>query len=321
MTGPDAGTCLKPVTFGRKNRVKSGKRNDFNNRYATGQIYGQLKDTLNLFTFTREKLEKLCTRLGKDNPVIPNAQSIKIETESIQKVSILMIHGFTGSVASIAPWVKTMAAFGFSVSAPLLPGHGTTWRDLNETKWVQWFECVEKEFKFLREKSDQVFVAGFSMGGSLALRLAQIYGKDVAGLILINPSIEDRRFIQKFVPILKFFMARSKGSSRKNGTDVAAPNPPKHSHGVIPLRALASLQKLWKLVQENLYLINQPILIGISPQDHVVNPNSKITLMNHINSSKITEVEFENSFHNVALDFDLEKLCVETRNFISENLD
>lgn len=252
--------------------------------------------------------------------MIANAESIEIETASKSKVSILMIHGFTGSVASIAPWVKTMAAFGFSVSAPLLPGHGTSWQQLNKTKWSDWFNCVEQEFKKLRGQSNQVFVAGFSMGGSLALRLAQIYGKDIAGLILINPSIEDKRLIQRFVPILQFFLPRSSRSARKNGTDVAAPNPPKHSYGVIPLKALASLQKLWKLVQANLYLINQPIMIGISPQDHVVNPNSKITLLSHINSVKIKSVEFANSYHNVALDYDLEKLCIETREFINSNL-
>ena len=158
------------------------------------------------------------------------------------------------------------------------------------------------------------------MGGALALRLAQIYGNEVSGLILINPSIEDKRLIQKFVPVVKYFLPRTRRSARKNGTDVAAPNPPKHSYGVIPLKALASLQKLWKLVGQNLYLINQPLLLGISPQDHVVNPDSAQTLLRHINSVKVTQIEFPNSYHNVALDYDLDVLAEESLGFIRDVL-
>jgi carboxylesterase len=267
-------------------------------------------------------LEKFTKKLREDlsveNSYIPNAQAIKIISNPNSKVAILMIHGFTGSVASISPWVKTMATFGFNVCAPLLPGHGTTWKNLNQTRWQDWFNSVEEEFKTLKVSHQKVFIAGFSMGGALALRLAQIYGNEVSGLILINPSIEDKRLIQKLVPLIKYFLPRTRRSARKNGTDVAAPNPPKHSYGVIPLKALASLQKLWKLVAQNLYLINQPLLLGISPQDHVVNPDSAQTLLRHINSVKVTQIEFPNSYHNVALDYDLEKLCTASRDFINE---
>jgi carboxylesterase len=267
-------------------------------------------------------LEKFTKKLREDlsveNSYIPNAQAIKIISNPNSKVAILMIHGFTGSVASISPWVKTMATFGFNVCAPLLPGHGTTWKNLNQTRWQDWFNSVEEEFKTLKVSHQKVFIAGFSMGGALALRLAQIYGNEVSGLILINPSIEDKRLIQKLVPLIKYFVPRTRRSARKNRTDVAAPNPPKHSYGVIPLKALASLQKLWKLVSQNLYLINQPLLLGISPQDHVVNPDSAQTLLGHINSVKVTQIEFPNSFHNVALDYDLEKLCTASRDFINE---
>ena len=267
----------------------------------------------------REKFtKKLREDLSVETSYIPNAQAIKIISDRNSKVAILMIHGFTGSVASISPWVKTMAAFGFNVCAPLLPGHGTTWKNLNQTRWQDWFNSVEEEFKTLKVSHQKVFIAGFSMGGALALRLAQIYGNEVSGLILINPSIEDKRLIQKLVPLIKYFVPRTRRSARKNGTDVAAPNPPKHSYGVIPLKALASLQKLWKLVGQNLYLINQPLLLGISPQDHVVNPDSVQTLLGHINSVKVTQIEFPNSYHNVALDYDLEKLCTASRDFINE---
>ena len=36
---------------------------------------------------------------------------------------------------------------------------------------------------------DRVFVAGLSMGGTLATRLAQVRPHDVAGLLLVNPAL------------------------------------------------------------------------------------------------------------------------------------
>ena len=60
------------------------------------------------------------------------------------------------------------------------------------------------------------------------------------------------------------------------------------------------------------------MLFRSSPQDHVVNPDSVQTLLGHINSLKVTQIEFPNSYHNVALDYDLEKLCTASRDFINE---
>jgi len=122
------------------------------------------------------------------------------------KIGVLVIHGFTGSPVTITPWAKYFNQIGYTVSAPCLPGHGTDWQKLNETTWPDWYSSVEQSFLELKDKCDRVFVAGFSMGGSLALRLCQIRGSEVEGLILLNPSIHDRRFILKLTPILKYFI-------------------------------------------------------------------------------------------------------------------
>ena len=75
------------------------------------------------------------------------------------------------------------------------------------------------------------------MGGALTLNLAAERGRDIEGLIVINPSVSDDRSIMRLVPILKHFVPSIGG----RGTDVAAPNPPKHSYGRTPLKALHSL--------------------------------------------------------------------------------
>ena len=87
------------------------------------------------------------------------------------KIGVLVIHGVTGSPVSIAPLAKFLNKSGYTVNAPCLPGHGSSWEELNETTWQDWFAEVEKSYLDLQEKCDRVFIAGFSMGATLALRL------------------------------------------------------------------------------------------------------------------------------------------------------
>ena len=231
-------------------------------------------------------------------------------------VAVLMIHGFTGSPLSVKPWAEALHKSGVSVRVPLLPGHGRTWQEMNETKWQRWFAEVEENFNDLKKKYSQIFVAGFSMGGALALHLAQIRGREIEGLILINPSIQDRRPIMSLVPVLKYFLPSVGG----RGTDVAAPNPPRHSYGRTPLKALHSLQDLWRDVGDNLHKVEAPLMIGYSINDHVVDPINSQIVIDNVSSVDIREVIFERSFHNVALDYDLDILSSESLSFIHDVL-
>ena len=244
---------------------------------------------------------------------IPNSEPFELIGGQI---AILLIHGFSGSPVSVKPWAEQLHQSGFTVNVPRLPGHGSNWNEMNQTRWEEWFAEVENKFRELKSRHQRVFVAGFSMGGALSLRLATIYRNEIEGILLVNPSIGDDRLIMRLVPFLKYFIPSVKG----RGTDVAAPNPPRHSYGRTPLRALHSLQKLWRVVRRDLHLIDQPLMIGYSINDHVVNPKFSEILIDNVSSMDIREVVFEKSFHNVALDYDLPILVEESVNFISEVL-
>ena len=244
---------------------------------------------------------------------IPHAEPFELASGEI---AVLMIHGFTGSPASIRPWAQGLHQRGFSVKVPRLPGHGTTWHEMNQTKWQDWYGEVERSFLELRKRHRRVFVAGFSMGGALSIRLTSKFSREIEGLILINPSIGDTRLVMKFVPLLKHFIPSVQG----RGTDVAAPNPPRHSYGRTPLKALHSLQQLWRLAQKDLTSISTPLMIGYSVNDHVVDPKNAEFVIENVASIDIREVIFEKSYHNVALDFECDLLVEESHNFITDVL-
>ena len=102
---------------------------------------------------------------------------------------MLLCHGFTGSPQTLRGWADYLAAQGLTVSLPRLPGHGTTWQDLARTGGDDWFAEVDAAFGKLASRCEQVFVFGLSMGGCLALRVAETRGAAVRGLVLVNPSL------------------------------------------------------------------------------------------------------------------------------------
>jgi len=244
---------------------------------------------------------------------IPSANGFTLDGG---KIGVLVIHGFTGSPVTIKPWAEFLNLQGYTVIAPCLPGHGSTWEELNRTNWHDWFSKVEHSYLELKSKCDRVFIAGFSMGAALAIRLCQIRGSEIEGLIVLNPSIHDRRFILKLTPLLKYLIP----SIKKGSTDIAKPNPPKHSYGRTPLKALDSLRDLWRKVERDLYLIDLPLMVAYSLNDHAVDPENSMQVIDNVFSVDIREVAFENSYHNVALDYDAQQLNIESKIFIEDVL-
>src|SRR3954462_7743212 len=102
---------------------------------------------------------------------------------------VLVVHGFTGNPQSMRPLAEAFAAAGYTVSLPLLPGHGTKVEDMIPTRWRDWSVAAEDAYRELAGRSRSVVVAGLSMGGTLAVWLATRH-PEITGLVLVNPLID-----------------------------------------------------------------------------------------------------------------------------------
>jgi carboxylesterase len=229
------------------------------------------------------------------------------------EVGVLVCHGFTGSPHSMREWAQHLASAGFTVSLPLLPGHGTQWQDANRTRWQDWYACVEEAFLALSAKCAKVFVVGLSMGGTLALRLAEVHGSAVAGLVLVNPAVIMLRWDTKLLPVL----GRVLRSVPAIGNDIAKPGMIEGAYDRTPVRAAASLRSLQTLVRNDLAKVTQPVLLLHSAVDHVVEPvNSKIVL-ERISSTDVTEVVLRDSYHVATMDHDAGQIFTGSVDFIN----
>jgi carboxylesterase len=212
----------------------------------------------------------------------------------------LLCHGFTGSPASMRPWAEYLAAGGLTVSVARLPGHGPTRPEMAPTRWEDWDAEVDRAFEELQSQAVEIFVMGLSIGGCLALRLAELRGSQVAGLVLVNPSIAPDTKLFLLAPAIKLVVPSVKGI----GSDIKKEGVRETAYDRVPVRAAATLPRLWKLTQQRLADVTQPVLVYLSTIDHVVGPGSMRILRAALPEGQLMIREMGNSFHVATLDND-----------------
>ena len=135
---------------------------------------------------------------------------------------------------------------GYSVRLPLLPGHGTRWQDANRTTFDDWLAEVTREFQELTSTCRAVVVCGLSMGGTLTLRLAELYPDAMAGIVLVNPSVLTlRRDAKWLLPWLRYVSPAYPGIIG----DIAKPGVVEPGYKYIPTKAAYSLSRAWPVVR------------------------------------------------------------------------
>ena len=244
--------------------------------------------------------------------IMPGAEPFEAEAGPI---GVLFSHGFTGTPQSLRPWAEHLAAAGFSVSLPRLPGHGTRWQDMNVTRWTDWYGEVERAYQQLRTRCEQVFACGLSMGGTLVLRLAEVHPDGVAGLVLVNPSLGTERWDVKYLlPALRRMVPSMKGIA----SDIKKPGTTELAYDRTPLRAMHELTRLWATVAADLDRVVAPMLVYRSRVDHVVEPLSGRLLRQGCDGCEITEHVLEDSYHVATLDNDAPTIFAGSVDWIRE---
>ncbi|MEM8532645.1 MAG: 2-succinyl-6-hydroxy-2,4-cyclohexadiene-1-carboxylate synthase [Chloroflexota bacterium] len=101
--------------------------------------------------------------------------------------TLLLLHGFTGSIDNWAPFVSSFAEERQVVAVDLL-GHGQSAAPTNPLRYrMDW--CVRDLLALLDQLNlDQIDVLGYSMGGRVALQLAATAPSRVCSLMLESAS-------------------------------------------------------------------------------------------------------------------------------------
>lgn len=100
---------------------------------------------------------------------------------------VLLLHGFSGSPDEVRELGARLNVRGYSIRAPALPGHKGDVLELDRIgeedyldEALAWFDQAIRTFR-------KTYVVGFSMGGALALHIAQ--RRRPAGIVTINAPV------------------------------------------------------------------------------------------------------------------------------------
>jgi carboxylesterase len=229
-------------------------------------------------------------------------------------IGALLIHGFTGSPPEMRPIGDYLNARGLTVSAPLLPGHGTDVDDMNSRRWSEWAASVEQALSDLQSRCSTVFVGGLSMGALLTLHLGA-HHPETAGLMTYSPAVLVASKLVYLTPVLKYFIRKRSVAGESDLTDHEADSRI-WCYEEQPLRAAHELLKLQRVVRRLLPAVKQPLRIIQSTGDAIIDPRCGQILYDEAGSTDKELVRLHNSGHNIMVDAEWEFVAEKTHEFI-----
>ncbi len=230
-------------------------------------------------------------------------------------IGVLVLHGFTGNPSSMRPLAEFLAADGFTVSLPRLPGHGTSVADMMTTSWVDWTRAALEAYDDLAARTTRVAVVGLSMGGGLGAYVAQ--RRDVGAVVFINPLVKPP--VPEMIDGLNQLIEAGLTTIDAIGSDVKREGVSELAYNATPLACAKSLFDGIGEVYEALASIVAPSLLLSSREDHVVTADNGDDLVARVRGP-IERVWLENSFHVATIDNDQPVVQALTRDFIHKTV-
>ena len=125
--------------------------------------------------------------------VVPGAHSIQLEGDAR---AVLLLHGFGDTPQSVTKLAAALQRRGFTVRAPLLPGHGRSLEAFRRSRASEWFSATRRARDEMADSHRRFFIVGVSMGGALAACLAH----DTALPRPTGESLDSERSLSRRAP-------------------------------------------------------------------------------------------------------------------------
>lgn len=245
----------------------------------------------------------------------------------------MLIHGLGGTPVELRFIAQGLARAGYTVYCCQLAGHCGTPEELRRSGWREWYASVEEAHDRLSEHCDAILAGGLSMGGILAIHLAQNRPAGVHGLLLYAPTLKldgwsmpwHSVFLQYIRPLpvkLEFDLAerdpyglkdervrRLVVSSMQSGDSGAA--------GVFstPMRSFANFNSLVAAVKPKLGRVRQPALIVHPRDDDIASLRNAQYLQANLGGLVDTLI-LDDSYHMVTLDQQRHIVAERTATFV-----
>ena len=217
---------------------------------------------------------------------------------------ILLVHGLTDSPYFMRYLALFFQEQGFRVLAILLPGHGTRPGDLLDVTWQEWAKAVAYGADKLDEEVDEIYLAGFSVGGALSV-YQSLFDTRVRGLFLFSPALKiaSRAALANIHKLYSWIMPPAKWVDIKPDSDL-------YKYESLTKNAVYQTYLLIKNLNAQLksHPINIPVFTASSMDDATVDTSATVQFMASASHSNNHLVLYGNDLEKQPENFPAEKL-------------
>ena len=253
-----------------------------------------------LFLRVYNKIHFYLIRKRARNPtkLMPGAEPFLVKGG---KTGILFIHGFTSTPQEFRNASVFLNKKGYTIYAPLLPGHGTRSEKLLLVKWQDYIEKISQDIKLLSDVCDEIYLVGSSFGGIIAMSLPKnekVKGIVVCGSPIFFKNYKIRRILLAVMNNIKNFVTKRYQKlvkQRKLDKNFVC-------YQSVPISSLYHLLKIINYTKKRINKVKTPILIVQSKIDAVVDKKSVSYIYNNVKSKQKYVFWVPDSYHNVMID-------------------
>ncbi len=219
------------------------------------------------------------------------------------------MHGFAGTPPEVRGLAEHLAARGYDVVAPLFAGHGLTPEAMARTRWPDWARTAEDALATLRRDCDRVFVAGQSLGGSMALHLAASH-PEVRGVVTMGAMGSPRFFRDWRLRMLWGLKYLVRWHVPSDDVDLGDRDAvlSLHSYARRPTVCIESLLEFLRILERELPQVRVPALVLHGRNDRTVETENAPFILERLGSTDRTLRWFERSGHAITVDLEKDHL-------------
>src|SRR3954463_4914054 len=252
-----------------------------------------------------------------DTPVIKGAETIDLQEEG--SPGVLLLHGFGDTPQTLSLLARKLHKAGYSVLAPLLPGHGRSMRDFSSSTADEWIESARRSLTEMRNAGGAVSIVGLSMGGAIATVLAA--EANITALVLIAPYLG--------MPLRLRMAAATHWVWGRVAGEVNARNPrsihdpiereKNLAYGAVTGRALSQLWRVVRRARRALPSVMAPTLIIQSREDPRVSTLVAESALEMLGANEKRLVLTEGSGHIITVDYGRERIFSEVISWLGSH--
>jgi carboxylesterase len=232
-------------------------------------------------------------------------------------LGVLIVHGFTGSRATVEAVVPRAEALGLPWRLPQLRGHWTQPADLIGVTYDDLLADARAALADLQSEAERVAVVGLSVGGLLALDMAIHAPAGLDSMAVLAPSLRYVNPLARFAPLVALVMKTAKNDPTLAFTDqsrVARAG----NYSTFPSATFVTIERAGQRVEAALPRITTPILIVGARRDRVIRPEVAQIVHDRAGSRQKELVWFERSGHELLLDCEADAVAERIGQFLQQ---